>query len=121
MVRKPSRLLKLAIAALLAGAPAWLATRRRSQADLDPNNADYQAALRQYDLAKRESENDERRFRLFRQKVYLGITVVLVAVAIVYLVQGGHSTAPWIAGGTSFVPGIAAIVEGRRAKGGSDE
>lgn len=63
----------------------------------------------------------EREFRLFRQKVYLALTVVLVTVAVVFTVLGVHSTVSWVAGGSGLASVLAAIFDGRRGKPDLDD
>ena len=76
---------------------------------------EFEAEARAIELRNKRIALEERQFGLVRQKVYLAVTVLLIAAAVVFAALG-HSTAPLIAGGSSFLSGIAAIVEGRRAK-----
>jgi hypothetical protein len=76
--------------------------------DADPEN-------RRYDLEEREIGVKERRFRLLRQQIFVGMTVAVVVAAIVFPVLGVHAEASGIAGGSGVaVAGAATLFEGRR-------
>jgi hypothetical protein len=132
VVRKPSRLSKFAIAAFLAGAPAWFATRKRGTSEITrPSGHAYKskqeikAELREVELEKRKLELSRQRFDLYRQAVLLALrafpTMVLMLTTVYCVVAGVHWPYTVAAGSSGVGTAILAVLGGRRGKPPSDE
>lgn len=125
MGRIPFRLRTLAITALFVGVHARLRTNKRTTTTPTvqerKSRRQVKAELRELELQERKTDVDERRFKLFRQKVFLGLTILMVAVTVYCTLRGVHWSIPVVTGGSSFAVGAAAVFEGRRAKPGPDD